>query len=741
LHLFPIHHCIRNLPASKRIAFINTALLQAAKNNNMKRRAFILNTAFYLLCLSVCAQPPANRLPEDNPFKYKSTLPYQAVPFDKIRDEHYRPALLEGLRQQSEEGQQIANNPAPPTFENTVVALELSGELLNRVNAAFGSQTSANTNPTLQKLREEMAPKMAAISNEIYLNDQLFRRIQTVYDQRASLQLDPESRALLELTYQHFVLAGARLSAASKEQMKKLNEEEASLTAKFGNLLVGATRNSALVVDNADELAGLSTGELAGYAQAAKNRGQAGKWIVPLQNTTQQPALQSLKVRGTREKLFEASWNRAERGDSMDTRAIITRIASIRAEKASLMGFKNFAAWRLQEQMAKTPETVDRFFAELAPAAAAKAKEEAKEIQAQIDQQKGGITLEPWDWNYYAEQVRQAKYAVDEKEVKPYFELNTVLEKGVFYAANLLYGISFKERHDLPVYHPDVRVFEVFDKDGKSFALWYCDYFKRDNKQGGAWNSGFLGKSTLVGTQPVIINVANLPKPAPGEPALLDFDNVRTMFHEFGHALHSLFAQQIYPGRRVPRDFVEFPSQFNEHWAMDPKVLKNYAIHYQTGAPIPQALLDKIKKAANFNTGYSTTEAIEASLLDLAWHKLPANAPVKDVDAFEKETLTRMGIAMKAVPPRYRSSYFQHIWSNGYAAGYYAYQWTKMLSEDAYEWFDEHGGITRENGQRFRDLILSRPMTTDYSSLYRAFRGKDPSIQAMLKYMGLKKTM
>lgn len=705
----------------------------------MKRNVyFAVFITCILLSLNIAtAQSSSNNLPDDNPLKYKSNLPYQAIPFDKLKDEHYRPALLEGLRLQLEEVNSIANNPAPPTFENTVVALEISGELLDRANTAFGSQASANTNPTLQKLREEMAPKLARNSNEIYLNQKLFDRIQSLYNKRATLKLDAESLALLELTYQRFVLAGAKLSPAEKDKIKKLNEEEASLTARFGNMLVTGTKNSALVIDNEEELAGLPQGEKSGYAQAAKNRGMAGKWVLPLQNTTQQPALQSLQNRDTRHKLFEASWNRSEKGDSTDTRAIITRIAAIRAQKAKILGFKNFAAYRLQEQMAKTPETVDKFFAELAPAAAKKAKQEAAEIQSEIDRQKSGFTLEPWDWNFYAEQVRQRKYAVDEKEVKPYFEINTVLEKGVFYAANLLYGISFKERKDIPVYHPDVRVFEVFDKDGKSFALWYCDYFKRDNKNGGAWNSGLIGKSTLLGTQPVIINVANLPKPAPGEPALIDFDNVRTMFHEFGHALHGLFAQQKYPGRRVPRDFVEFPSQFNEHWAMDPVVLKNYAVHYKTGELIPQALLDKIKKASNFNAGYGLTEAIEASLLDLQWHKLTAADTVKDVDAFELAALHRTGIDLRAVPPRYRSSYFQHIWAGGYAAGYYAYQWTKMLSEDAYEWFTEHGGLTRENGQRFRDMILSRGMTTDYKTLYRNFRGKDAGINAMLKYMGL----
>jgi peptidyl-dipeptidase Dcp len=703
------------------------------------RPFFYLLLVFSSFSASVSFGQTTNLLPDDNPLKYQSSLPYQTIPFDKIKDEHYQPALIEGLRLQLEEVKRIANNPASPTFENTIVALEVCGQLLNRANAAFSSQTHANTNPTLQKIREEMAPKMAANANEIFLNGKLFQRIQYVYNKRTKLKLDAESQALLELTYQRFVSSGAKLSAAAKEEMKKLNEEEATLSAKFGNMLVGATKNSALVINNADELAGLSQGELASYAQAAKNRGMTGKWVIPIQNTTQQPALQSMKVRDSRQKLFEASWLRTERADSNDTRAIIARIAAVRAEKANLMGFRNFAAWRLQEQMAKTPETVDAFFAQLAPAAAAKAKEEAAEIQALIDQQKGGFQLKPWDWNFYAEQVRQAKYAVDAKEVQPYFELNTVLEKGVFYSANLLYGISFKERKDLPVYHPDVRVFEVFDKDRKPFALFYFDYFKRDNKNGGAWATAFVGKSTLLGTQPVIVNVANLPKPAPGEPALIDFDNVRTVFHEFGHALHSLFAQQKYPGRRVPRDFVEFPSQFNEHWALDPEVLKNYALHYKTGALIPQQLLEKIKRASNFQAGYGLTEAIEASLLDFKWHKLSSAEVVKDVDVFEKQALLSTGIDIEAVPPRYRSSYFQHIWGGGYASGYYSYQWTKMLSEDAYEWFEEHGGLNRQNGQRFHDMILSQPMTIDYKKLYKGFRGKDAGIKAMLKNLSLNK--
>ncbi len=699
----------------------------------------ILHRLFILLLFCASSLKGFNQLPDDNPLKYKSTLPYQAIPFDKLKDEHFKPALIEGMRQQQEEITAIANNPAAPSFENTIVAFELSGELFSRAGTAFNSLAGANTNPTLQKLRVEMAPKFAAHSNDITFNEKLFQRIQTVYNQRESLKLDPESKALLELTYQGFMLAGATLTGEARDQMKKLNEQEASLTANFGNMLVNGTKNSALVISDSTRLAGLSSGEIASYAAAAKNRGLTGQWVIPLQNTTQQPALQSLQDRGTREKLFMASWTRTEKNDSTDTRTVLLKIAAIRAEKAKIMGFPNFAAWRLQSQMAKDPETVEKFFNELAPAAAAKAKDDAREIQEFIDQKHAGITLEAWDWDIYSEEIRKAKYDVDEKEVKPYFEMYTVLEKGIFYSANLLYGITFKERKDIPVYHPDVRVYEVFDNDGKSFALWYCDYFKRDNKNGGAWNSAMVGKSILQNTQPVIINVANLPKPAAGEPALIDFDNVRTMFHEFGHALHSLFAQQKYPGRRVPRDFVEFPSQFNEHWAMNPVVLKNYALHYKTGAPIPQVLLDKIVKASKFNAAYGLTEAIEGSLLDLKWHSLKTTDVVTDVDKFEKDALKSTGIDLKAVPPRYRSSYFQHIFAGGYSAGYYSYQWTKMLSEDAFEWFEEHGGLTRANGQRYRDLILSQPMSNDYKTMYRNFRGRDASIKPMLKYMGLEK--
>ncbi len=680
-----------------------------------------------------------NDLPASNPFSHASTLPFQAPPFDKIKNEDYEPALREGIKQQVKEIEAIADNTAAATFENTFVALEKSGVLLRRVNNAFNAVTGANTNDTLQQLQETIAPELSTVHDEMYLNDKLFKRVETIYNNRNNLKLDNESNRLVEYYYQQFVLAGAKLSAADKEQIRKLNAEEATLTAKFVNQLVNAAKAGALHVEDAAALTGLSQPDKEAFAQdaAAKNR---NGWLIPLQNTTQQPVLQSLSNRNTREQLFNASWMRAERSDSNDTRAGIIRIAAIRAQKAKLMGFENYAAWKLQDQMAQTPQAVNKFLNALVPAVTGKAKQEAADIQALIDAQSGGFQLQPYDWEFYAEQVRKAKYDLDESEIKPYFELNTVLEKGVFYAANQLYGLTFKERNDIPVYQPDVRVFEVFDKDGTSLALFYCDYFKRDNKSGGAWMSNLVDQSFLLKTKPVIYNVCNFTKPAPGQPALISFDDVTTMFHEFGHALHGMFAHQNYPslsGTNVARDYVEFPSQFNEHWALDAKVLNNYALHYKTGQPIPQQLVDKIKKASSFNQGYALTEAIAAAALDMQWHTLPADTAITDAYAFEKNALHVTGLDLPQVPPRYRSSYFLHIWGNGYAAGYYAYQWTKMLEEDAYSWFTENGGLTRANGQRFRDMILSRGNTEDYNKMFKDFRGHEPDIRAMERELGL----
>ena len=674
----------------------------------------------------------------ENPFYTASSLPFHAPPFNRIHDSDYQPAIEAGMAQQEKEILAIADNPAQPTFENTFVAMEKTGRLLQRAQAAFNCVTGANTDPELQKVQQELAPKQAAHYDSIYLNAKLFARVKTIYDERESLHLDPESQRLVKITYDEFVHAGAALSDADKDKLRKLNEEASKLEDQFTRGLLQATKNAAYTTTDRSALAGLSDAQLASAAQAAEGRKVQG-YVIPLQNTTQQPDLTELSNRGTREALFEKSWTRAEQpGD--DLRPVVARLAQLRAEKAKLLGFPDYAAWVLQDQMAKTPDAVLHFLNELIPPATAKAKAEGQEIQARIDQQHGGFTLEPWDWNFYAEQVRKAKYDLDESQLKPYFEINNVLENGVFYAAHLLYGLTFTERKDIPVWQPDVRVFEVHDADGKPLALFYCDYFKRDNKNGGAWMSSFVDQNRLLGELPVVYNVANFQKPAPGEPALISSDDVRTMFHEFGHALHGMLSNVEYPslsGTDVPRDFVEFPSQFNEHWATYPEVFEHYAKHYKTGAPMPAELAEKMRKARDFNQGYSLTELLAASMLDMQWHTLPAGAPLENVDAFEKEALEKSHVALPDVPPRYRSTYFLHIWANGYAAGYYAYQWTEMLDDDAYQWFEEHGGLTRANGDRFRRMVLSRGNSEDLEKMYEAWRGRAPEIGAMLKDRGL----
>ncbi|SEW12666.1 peptidyl-dipeptidase Dcp [Luteibacter sp. 329MFSha] len=677
----------------------------------------------------------------ENPLLTASTLPFQAPPFDKITDGDYQPAIEEGMKQEMAEIDAIANSSEEPTFENTIVAMEKSGALLRRARAAFDTLSGAYTNDTLQKVEEAVSPQLAAHSDAIYLNDKLFKRVEAIHDKRDSLNLDPESARLLQVTYDNFVHAGARLSEADKAKLKDLNKEESTLSTKFTQQLLAATKAGALVVDDRKALDGLSESDIEAASAAAKERSLDGKFVIPLQNTTQQPSLQSMNDRATREKLFKASWERAEHGDANDTRELVSRIAQLRADRAKLLGFANYAAWKLDDQMAKTPEAAEKFMERLVPAAVARAKAESADIQKVIDQEKGGFEVQAWDWDHYAEKVRKAKYDLDEAQVRPYFELDNVLQNGVFYAANQLYGITFKERKDIPVWQPDVRVFEVFDKDGSSMALFYADFFKRDNKNGGAWMSNLVDQSKLLGNKPVVYNVTNFTKPASGQPALLSFDDVTTMFHEFGHALHGMFANSQYPslsGANTARDFVEFPSQFNEQWASDPKVFANYAKHYQTGAAMPAELVAKIKKAGTFNQGYAMSELISAALLDMRWHMLPAGGAKQDVDAFEATALKDAGFTLAQVPPRYRSSYFQHIWGNGYAAGYYAYLWTQMLDSDAFQWFKEHGGLTRENGQIFRDKILSRGNTEDLGKLYRDFRGKDPSIEPMLKDRGLK---
>jgi peptidyl-dipeptidase Dcp len=670
-----------------------------------------------------------------------SPLPYQAPQFDRIHDGDFLPALEAGMKAHLAEIRKIADNPAPPTFENTLVALERAGDLLNRTSRVFSALTSANTNATLQKIEEEVAPKLAAHHDEIFLNPHLFSRVKAVYDQREHLKLGPEDRVLIERYYRDFVHAGAQLAVSDQTRLRTLNQEMSKLTTEFQNRLLAATKDGALVVANRAGLEGLSAGEIDAAGAAAKARGLEGKFLLPLQNTTQQPALAALADRSVRERLFRASVDRANQGNAHDTRAIILGLSQLRAEKARLFGYKDFASYTLSTEMAKTPEAAERLMTSLVPAATAKARAEAAKMQALIDAQKGGFQLAPWDWQYYAEQVRKAEFDLDEAQIKPYLELDRVLKEGVFFAANQLFGLTFKERHDLPVYHSDVRVFEVFDADKKPLALFYADYFKRDNKKGGAWMDSFVDQSGLLGTRPVVFNVCNFTKPASGQPALLSFDDVTTMFHEFGHALHGLLSNVKYPllsGTNVPRDFVEFPSQFNENWALQPRVFAHYARHYKTGRPMPRPLVDKIKKSGTFNQGYALTEYLAAALLDMAWHTQTAEAQAKDVPAFETSALDQFHVNLAEVPPRYHTTYFAHIWSgDGYAAGYYAYLWSEVLDHDTYAWFKAHGDLTRANGDRFRRMVLSKGSTEDMATLYRAFRGQEPSVEPLIEARGM----
>jgi peptidyl-dipeptidase Dcp len=711
-------------------------MISIGTRNLLKGILVLMGTLITTNGLAVAAD---NGFGPSNPFYAPSQLPFQAPPFDKIKNSDYQPALEAGMAQQREEVRAIADNPAPPTFENTIVALEKTGQLFTRVALVFNGVTGANLNDELQKVQDIEAPKFAAHQDAIFLDSKLFERVAAIYKERDSLHLDAESRRLVEYDYQQFVHAGANLSDADKAELKKLNEEESTLTNAFTTKLLAATKAAALVTTDKNALAGLSATRLEGATQAAKDRKVDG-YVIPLQNTTQQPDVGMLSVRSTRQTIFNNSWNRAERGDANDTRAIVARLAQLRTQKAKLLGFQNYAAWKLEDQMAKTPEAALKFMDALVPGSTAKAAAEAKDIQAVIDAQKGGFQLQPWDWDFYAEQVRKAKYDLDEAQVKPYFELNNVLQNGVFYAANQLYGITFKERIDIPVYDPDVRVFEVSDADGKPLALWYCDYFKRDNKNGGAWMDVFVNQSKLLGNLPVVFNVANFSKPAPGQPALISFRDVTTMFHEFGHGLHGMFANTTYPslsGTQVARDFVEFPSQFNEHWATYPAVFDHYAKHYQTGEPMPAELAAKIKKAEKFNQGYALTEVLAAAELDMQWHTLPVSAPLEKPDEFEVQALKKLHLWISYVPPRYRSSYFSHIWNTGYAGGYYAYLWSEMLDDAAYQWFEENGGLTRANGDRFRQMVLSRGNTEEVGKMYRAWLGKEPTIEPMLKDRGL----
>jgi peptidyl-dipeptidase Dcp len=691
-----------------------------------------------LVLLSLPFTCPAQTQPltPANPFYAPSPLAFHAPPFDRIKDSDYQPAIEAGIAANLREIRAIADDPSPPDFNNTIVPLLKSGQLLDRAVAPFYCVVSAASNPTLQKLEEVISPKLAALRDFTHLDPKLFARIQAIHDNLATLPLDSEAKQAVEVFYRDFTRAGANLDPAGKTRLKQINEEVSTLSAQFDHKLLAAAKAAAFSTTNKNLLAGLTDGQIDAAALAAKSRNQPG-YLLPLQNTVQQPLFASLADRETRASIYNNSWNRAERGGDTDTRQTLLKIANLRAEKAQLLGFPNFAAWMLADQMAKTPEAVLKFLDTVSVPASARAAAEAKDIQAVIDGQANPFPLAAYDWDLYSEQVRKAKYDLDQNQIRPYFEVNRVLQDGVFYSATKLYGISFKERQDVPVYHPDVRVFEVTGSNGKPLALFYADLFARDNKQGGGWTSDLVSPSRLNGLLPVVYNVENLPKPAPGQPALISADDVRVMFHEFGHALAEIFDSALYEAGSTPRDFVEFPSQFNEHWANDPDVFAHYARHYKTNAVMPPELVTKITRARSFNQGYLTTEMVAASELDMQWHLLAPEGVPKDADLFEKDALQKLGLWTPAVPPRYRSSIFEHIWAGGYAAGYYGYLWSEMISADAYEWFNQHGGMTRSNGDRFRQMILSPGASQDFETMYEQWRGSPPSPQGLLRERGL----
>ena len=675
-----------------------------------------------------------------NPFFEPSTLPYQLPPFDRITDADYLPAFEKGMAEQRAEFDAIANNPEPPSFDNTIVAAERSGQVLLRVSNVFFNLVGANTNPQMEKVQSTVAPLLAAHADAITLDPKLYARIKALHDQRDKLGLDAQQLRLLDRYHLDFVRAGARLDEKQKARLREINGELASLQTRFSQNLLKENNASAVVVDDRASLAGMSDAAIAAAAEAAKERKLDGKYVLALQNTSGQPALATLQDRALRERLQKASVGRASRGGEFDNRATIARIVKLRAERAALLGYPNHAAYVLEDQTAGTTTAVNKMMADMAPAAVANAKAEAAAMQAIVDADKGGFRIAAWDWAYYAEKVRKARYAFDESELKPYFEMDNVLRKGVFYMAEKLYGLTFKERHDLPLYRDDVRVFEVFD-GGKPLGLFIADYYARDNKRGGAWMNEYVSQSGLFGTSPVVANHLNIPKPPKGEPTLLTFDEANTMFHEFGHAVHGLFSKVQYPrlaGTNVPLDFVEYPSQVHEMWTTWPEVLKNYARHYQTGELIPQALLDKVVAAQQFNQGFATVEYLGAAMLDQSYHQISADqAPTADtVLAFEAKALADKGVAYEPVPPRYRSTYFSHI-VGGYAAGYYAYLWSEVLDADSVQWFEENGGLTRKNGDHFRKELLSRGGSVDAMQLYRNFRGRDPSVQPLLERRGL----
>lgn len=693
-----------------------------------------------VFAMSVMLAPGAELA--ENPLLRESTLAYRYPHFDQIRDEHYLPAIEAGMASHLREIESIANDPAEPALENTLVAMERAGQDLSRARRVFMNLNSTHTNPRMQEIEKQISPKLAAHADAILLNPALFKRVQALHDRREALGLDPESKRLIERYYIDFVRAGAKLSEEQKTKLKALNAEIATLQTAFSQNVLKEVNASAVLAEAREELAGLSDNQVAAAAAAAKAAGHEGKFQIILMNTSGQPPLASLSNRALRERIHRASLQRNSRGGEFDNRAIVARLARLRAERAALLGYPNHAAYELEEQTAREVSAVNKLLRELAPAAVANARREAAELQRRIDDEKGGFELAAWDWAYYTEKARKARYAFDESEVRPYLEMNRVLVDGVFFAATKLYGITFKPRADLPKYHPDTQVFEVFNADGSPLALFVVDWFARPSKRGGAWANAYVPQSHLLAAKPVIANHLNIPKPPEGEPTLMTWDQVETAFHEFGHALHGMFSNVRFPrfaGTSVPRDFVEFPSQVNEMWADWPEVLENYARHHKTGERMPRQLLEKVRAAAKFNQGFATTEYLAAALLDQAWHQVRAEQVPNDdgVLAFEAEALREAGVDFAPVPPRYRTAYFSHIFTSGYSAGYYSYLWSEVLDADTVEWFKENGGLKRENGDRFRDRLLSRGGSVDAMEMFRSFRGRDPRIGPLLERRGL----
>ncbi|WP_288129312.1 M3 family metallopeptidase [Microbulbifer sp.] len=689
------------------------------------------------------AQPTGNSATadtQDNPLLRPSSLQYQAPDFSQIEDAHFEPAFDQGMSEHLEEIQAIVNNPEPASFNNTIVAMEEAGSLLTRVSRVFFNLVGSDSNEARRALQSKMAPKLAAHSDSIYLNGDLFARVEALYNQRVEEELDAESERLLEEYYDKFVKAGAKLSEEQKVTLRALNEEHSKLTTEFSQNLLKLSKAIAVVVDDKAELDGLSESEIKAAAEAAADSGHEGKYLISITNTTRQPVLTSLTNRALRQRIWEASANRGTSGE-LDNRPLVKRLVQIRAQKAGLLGYDNWAEYQLTGTMAENSKNVMSMLNSMVPAVVKNTKAEQADIQAMIEREGGDFDVQPWDWAYYAEKVRQEKYDLDESEVREYFEFNRVLNDGLFYTMNRLYGITFKPRNDLPVYHPDVQAFELFDHDGESLAIFYADYFARDGKRGGAWMSSFVGQSGLLEQKPVVVNVMNIPKGPEGEPTLVSFDHVTTMFHELGHGLHGMLSKVHYPslaGTNVSRDFVEFPSTFEEDWASHPEVLANYAYHYKTGEAIPEELLEKVLKAKNFNMGFDTLEYMSAALLDMEWHSLPADAPQQDVEKFEAQALAKHGVDLAAVPPRYKSTYFSHSIGGGYSAGYYAYMWSEILAADAFAYLRDRGGLTRKNGDLYRKHILEVGNSRAPMESYVKFRGKEPTTDAILIRRGLK---